>query len=163
MNASWGFFVARLISAIGSWLDASNLRNRVYKLENDNEILRTALDDIERISPDSMLPAVRYRLVFLLAQTLMAQPKNTDWLSSIERARVAYPRWPELQFLAGMVCWQHALWGKAQQMLEPAADQLAHPEMQRQAWRTLALLAEHKEETARAQFCWRRAAEVVIG
>lgn len=113
--------------------------------------------------PDSMLPAVRYRLVFLLAQTLMAQPKNTDWLSSIERARVAYPRWPELQFLAGMVCWQHALWGKAQQMLEPAVDQLAHPEMQRQAWRTLAFLAEHKEETARAQFCWRRAAEVVIG
>ena len=53
MNASWGFFVARLISAIGSWLDASNLRNRVYKLENDNEILRTALDDIERFSPDS--------------------------------------------------------------------------------------------------------------
>lgn len=53
MNANWGFFVARLVSAIGSWLDASNLRNRVYKLENENEIMRTALDDIARIAPDS--------------------------------------------------------------------------------------------------------------
>jgi hypothetical protein len=53
MNANWGFFVARLISAIGSWLDASNLRNRVYKLENENEIMRTALDDILRIDPNS--------------------------------------------------------------------------------------------------------------
>jgi HemY protein len=68
----------------------------------------------------------------------------------------------ELQFLAGMVCWHHALWGKAQQMLEMAAPQSMPPELQRQAWRTLALLAEQKEETARAQIYWKRAAEVVV-
>ena len=113
--------------------------------------------------PDSLTPVVRYRLVHLLAQTLTAMPKDSEWLTSIEGARLAYPRWAELQYLAGMVCWQHALWGKAQQMLEQAAEHLQYPEMQRQAWRTLALLAEHKEETARAQLCWKRAAEVVIG
>lgn len=47
---NWGVFVARLLSAIGSWLDASNLRNRVYKLEQDNEIMRVALEDIQRMS-----------------------------------------------------------------------------------------------------------------
>lgn len=46
---NWGVFVARLLSAIGSWLDASNLRNRVYKLEEENEIMRIALDDIQRM------------------------------------------------------------------------------------------------------------------
>jgi HemY protein len=66
----------------------------------------------------------------------------------------------ELQYLAGMVCWHHALWGKAQQMLEMAAPQLANAELQRQAWRTLAQLAEQKAETARAQSYWKRAAEV---
>ena len=45
--------IARFISALGSWLDASNLRNRVYKLQNENEILRVALDDIQRMEPNS--------------------------------------------------------------------------------------------------------------
>jgi HemY protein len=45
-------------------------------------------------------------------------------------------------------------------MLEMAAPQLANAELQRQAWRTLAHLAEQKAETARAQSYWKRAAEV---
>ena len=49
---------------------------------------------------------------------------------------------------------------KAQQMLEQAAPQLANADMQRLAWRTLAQLAEQKEDAARAQLCWKRAAEV---
>ena len=49
---NWGVFVARLLSAIGSWLDASNLRNRVYKLEEENEIMRVALEDIQRMDAD---------------------------------------------------------------------------------------------------------------
>ena len=49
---NWGYLVARLISAIGSWLDASNLRNRVYPLKEENEILRTALEDIQRMDPE---------------------------------------------------------------------------------------------------------------
>jgi HemY protein len=110
--------------------------------------------------PDSCTPAIRERVAQLLARALVMLPADPDWLASIERARQTYPRWVELQYLAGMVCWHHALWGKAQQMLEQAAPQLKHAEMQRQAWRTLAQLAEQKEDTARAQLCWKRAAEV---
>lgn len=46
---NWSYVVARLISAIGSWIDASNLRNRVYKLAEENEIMMTALEDIARM------------------------------------------------------------------------------------------------------------------
>jgi len=110
--------------------------------------------------PDSCTPDMRQSVTHMLARALLLQPADAEWLASIERARQTYPRWVELSYLAGMVCWHHALWGKAQQMLELAAPQLSGPDMQRQAWRTLALLAEHKEETARAQMFWKRAAEV---
>lgn len=110
--------------------------------------------------PESCTPAIRVRVATLLAQALAMLPPDPDWLASIDRARVAYPRWVELQYLSGMVCWHHALWGKAQQMLEMAAPQLTQPELKRQAWCTLALLAERKDDTARAQTLWRRAAEV---
>lgn len=60
---NWGVFVARMLSAIGSWLDASNLRNRVYKLEQDNEIMRVALEDIRRMDKDG-------RIGWLAKQTL---------------------------------------------------------------------------------------------
>jgi HemY protein len=110
--------------------------------------------------PDSCTPAIRERVAQTLARALVMLPADTEWLASIDRARQTYPRWVELQYLAGMVCWHHALWGKAQQMLEQAAPQLINADMQRQAWRTLAQLAEQKEDTARAQLCWKRAAEV---
>ena len=49
---NWSYLVARFISAVASWLDASNLRNRVYQLEDEREIMRTALDDIQRMDPE---------------------------------------------------------------------------------------------------------------
>ena len=109
---------------------------------------------------DSCTPAIRERVAQTLARALLRLPADAEWLASIDRARQTYPRWVELQYLAGMVCWHHALWGKAQQVLEQAAPQLGNADMQRQAWRTLAQLAEQKEDTARAQVCWKRAAEV---
>jgi HemY protein len=110
--------------------------------------------------PDACTPVIRERMAQTLARALLQLPPDAAWLTSIDRARDTYPRWVELQYLAGMVCWHHALWGKAQQMLAQAASQLTQPDMQRQAWRTLAQLAEQKEETERAQLCWKRAAEV---
>jgi HemY protein len=110
--------------------------------------------------PDSCTPAIRERVAQTLARALVLLPADPEWLASIDRARQTYPRWVELQYLAGLMCWHHALWGKAQQLLELAAPQLKNADMQRQAWRTLAQLAEQKEDTARAQQCWKRAAEV---
>jgi predicted KAP-like P-loop ATPase len=45
----WSYLLAKLITTIGSWIDAGNLRNVVFKLKNENEILVTALDDIVRM------------------------------------------------------------------------------------------------------------------
>ena len=44
--------MARLVSAVGSWIDSSNLRNRVYKMAEESEIMMTALEDIERMSKE---------------------------------------------------------------------------------------------------------------
>lgn len=51
---NWGYIVARLISAIGSWIDSSNLRNRVYQLLEQREILLTTLDDVARMDPNGL-------------------------------------------------------------------------------------------------------------
>jgi hypothetical protein len=40
----------RLISMLLSWLDSANLRDRMYRQQQQIEILVTALDDIERIN-----------------------------------------------------------------------------------------------------------------
>ena len=52
---NWSWLIARFISAIGSWLDASNLRNRVYKLQQENEIMRTSLEDIQRMDSEGRM------------------------------------------------------------------------------------------------------------
>ena len=52
---NWTWLIARFISAIGSWLDASNLRNRVYRLEGEKEIILTALEDIRRMDVDGRI------------------------------------------------------------------------------------------------------------
>ena len=52
---NWSWLIARFISAIGSWLDASNLRNRVYRLEGEKEIILTALEDIRRMDVDGRI------------------------------------------------------------------------------------------------------------
>jgi hypothetical protein len=49
---NWSWLIARLVSAIGSWIDSSNLRNRVYKMAEEAEIMMTALEDIERMSTE---------------------------------------------------------------------------------------------------------------
>ena len=38
-----------------SWADAGNLRQRVYKLEEANELLRTGLEDIQRMDPEGRI------------------------------------------------------------------------------------------------------------
>ncbi len=44
--------IARAVSAIGSWIDASNLRNRCFRMAEEAEIMMTALEDIERMSQE---------------------------------------------------------------------------------------------------------------
>lgn len=99
-------------------------------------------------------------VVDVIEQSLQRQAPSAQWLTWVEQARLAMPRHRELQYLAGMVCLQHALWGKAQQMLSPVAGQLASPILQRKAFAALAALAEQRDEPAVAQAMWKQSALV---
>jgi hypothetical protein len=48
--------LARAVTAILSWLDAANLRNRVYQQQQQLELLTLAIEDIQRINQRSSLP-----------------------------------------------------------------------------------------------------------
>ncbi len=52
---NWAYFIARAVSAIGSWIEASNLRNRCFKMAEEAEIMMTALEDIERMSSEDRI------------------------------------------------------------------------------------------------------------
>jgi HemY protein len=111
-------------------------------------------------SPQPWPVSLGAAVVDVIEQSLQRQAPSAQWLTWVEQARLAMPRHRELQYLAGMVCLQHALWGKAQQMLSPVAGQLASPILQRKAFAALAALAEQRDEPAVAQAMWKQSALV---
>jgi HemY protein len=112
-------------------------------------------------NPDTFTLVQRHRLISMLSQTLLNASRDHDWLTSIEHARTAYPNWADLQYLAGIICYKHELWGKSQQMLEASLHHLQDMGMQRHAIVILAQLAELKGDSARSQVLWRRAAQIL--
>jgi hypothetical protein len=60
---NWAYIVARLVSAICSWIDASNLRNRCFKMAEEAEIMMTALEDIERMSQEDRIKKYARRAI----------------------------------------------------------------------------------------------------
>jgi hypothetical protein len=60
---NWAYIVARLVSAIGSWIEASNLRNRCFKMAEEAEIMMTALEDIERMSQEPRIKQYARRAI----------------------------------------------------------------------------------------------------
>lgn len=87
-------------------------------------------------------------------------PDARAWLARIEAAQMARPSEPHLQFLAGMACQHHQLWGKAQTLLTQSVKGLQEPLMRRQAWRALAELAEQRQDADAALHAWKQAAQV---
>ena len=83
---------------------------------------------------------------------------DAPWLARIEAAHQANPRDARLQYLAGMACLKRQLWGKAQQLLTQAAQQLADTGLRASAWRHLAELAEQRGDEAAAAAAWKKAA-----
>ena len=59
----WSYIIARLVSAIGSWIEASNLRNRCFKMAEEAEIMMTALEDIERMSKEPSIKKYARRAI----------------------------------------------------------------------------------------------------
>jgi HemY protein len=104
------------------------------------------------------------RLVELL--TWRKDLLDEAWLARIETSLQQHPRDALLQYLTGMACFQRALWGKAQQHLAPAAPRLqteAQSKLQQRAYRTLAQLAEQRNDLTEAHACWRKAAGKMDG
>ena len=60
---NWAYIVARLVSAIGSWIESSNLRNRCFKMAEEAEIMMTALEDIERMSQEPRIKQYARRAI----------------------------------------------------------------------------------------------------
>jgi len=60
---NWAYIVARLVSAIGSWIESSNLRNRCFKMAEEAEIMMTALEDIERMSTEPKIKQYARRAI----------------------------------------------------------------------------------------------------
>jgi HemY protein len=86
--------------------------------------------------------------------------KDMIWLANVEKAQLANPRDARLQYLAGIACKSHQLWGKAQQQLSQAAPMLKDVPLQRRAWCALAELAEQRGESNVAASAWKKAALV---
>ena len=51
----WSAVVGKFVSMLMSWTTAGNLRNRVYILQEQNEIMRTGLEDIQRMDPEGRM------------------------------------------------------------------------------------------------------------
>jgi HemY protein len=98
-----------------------------------------------------------------LTRTLEAalDAEDGEWLARIEAAQRANPRDSQFQYLAGMACMKHQLWGKAQQLLAQASATLRDPQLRRATWAALAQLAEARGDMAEAAQAWKRAAQAL--
>jgi hypothetical protein len=59
----WSYLVAKIFTTIASWIDAGNLRNRVYKMSEEAEIMMTALEDIARMDKDGRMGRYAQRAI----------------------------------------------------------------------------------------------------
>jgi HemY protein len=89
-------------------------------------------------------------------------PDARQNLARVENLQQMKPRDARLQYLSGMVCLRHCLWGKALLLLSQASKGLEEPELQRRTWLALAELAEQREDAAAAAQAWKQAALVVV-
>ena len=105
--------------------------------------------------------ALRVRLIKVLTQTFSPGTATPDaiWLARIESAQMANPRDALLQYLAGVVCMRIGLWGKAQQMIKQSMTLLKDPELKRDGWLAIAILAEQRQDTDGANLAYREAAK----
>lgn len=83
---------------------------------------------------------------------------DLQWLERIEAVQRRLPHSAYLQYLAGIACVHHQLWGKAQKLLSQAVPQLQDVGLQRSAWQALASLAMQRDDLRAAQEAYRQAA-----
>jgi HemY protein len=107
----------------------------------------------------SALESIRFTELIDTMETIL-RTRDLNWLAHVENAQRANPRDPSLQYLAGVACMSHQLWGKAQQQLAQATTQLQDANLKRRAWCALAELAEQRGEQSVAASAWKNAAQI---
>ena len=133
---------------------------RLAELGGEPTQVRRWLEPVwnQLIEQPGSLAELDARRLFGALETAM-DTQDANWLARIEAAQKANPRDVRLQYLAGVACMQHELWGKAQQLLTQAAPRLQDPQLRASAWRHLAELAERRDEPEAALAAWKRAAQ----
>ena len=132
-------------------------------LGGDPVVARTWLNPIWnrwQTTPQNLSATQQLKLIQVMDRSLTGQDtaQEREWLALIEAAQKANPREPLLQYLAGRLCQKRQLWGKAQVLLAQAAPVLGDPGLRRQAWRSLAELAEQREDLQAAVNALKKAA-----
>ena len=143
---------------------ATEAARRLLRLGGDVELARSWLLpvwDSLVAEPSTLVPAQRLQLIEALERSfaLAAGAPEPAWLNRIEQAQMANPGDALLQYLAGVACMRLQLWGKAQQLIKQSLPRLQDIGLQRNAWRTLAELAEQRGDAAAAAQAWREAAK----
>ena len=71
----WSMIIAKVLTTVMSWADAGNLRNRVYKMAEEAEIMMTALEDIERMSSEPKIKQYAHKAI----TTVKGLPVEDDY------------------------------------------------------------------------------------
>jgi len=51
----WSIIIGKILTTVLSWVDAGNLRNKMFQQAEEAEIMMTALEDIERMSSEEKI------------------------------------------------------------------------------------------------------------
>ncbi len=103
------------------------------------------------LKPDAGLaPSLRNQLITALEDSFAKASGAPDstWLTRIETAQMRNPADATLQYLAGVVCMQLQLWGKAHMLLTQSLPKLQNSRLEQKAWLRLATLAERRGDAA---------------
>ncbi|MFV0679996.1 heme biosynthesis HemY N-terminal domain-containing protein [Ottowia sp.] len=142
---------------------ALRVAQRMLALGGDHAVVRQWLRPVwERMleQPQALGETDRVHMARVLeaGMAVIGDASDQVWLARIEAASQAHPRDAVLRYLAGMACLHRELWGRAQLLLTQALHGLEDPSLRRQAWRTLAELAERRRDAAAAAQAWKQSA-----
>jgi len=70
----WSIIVGKILTTVMSWADAGNLRNRMYMMAEETEIIMTALEDIERMSKEANIKQYARKAI----NTVKGLPNDTN-------------------------------------------------------------------------------------
>jgi HemY protein len=122
--------------------------------EEARQWLLPCWDSLAKLEPDD-----REQVALALLRAVAGI--GPEWLPRLQSAAATFGHEPAVLAAVGAAFAERQLWGKARQLLEPAArDARLMVSARREAWRRLAALARQESDEARAAACDHAAAEL---